>query len=238
MEFYLVAEEKEMTPGKAVIPVWPSCCVGMRLCCREGHFQGGWLLLSPGVCMGDRELIARDLLRTCLKNGHGGVVLDFPPESPQYRELASAILRLARQYGLITVVPYGYPEGDLFCVPTATVSGNFREKMEDVVRQCGADRILLDLERARRDYLFPCPKGDGHPLSFETLRQLTQGCTCYFSRELAQRYFTYHRGAENHFVIFDDLDTLLYKIETTEKLGISKALVFYSEMRDLWPLAK
>lgn len=55
----------------------------------------------------------------------------------------------------------------------------------------------------------------------------------FFSQELCARYFTYSRGGDTHFVLFDDADTLNQKLKVGASLGFSAAFLMWPEIRDL-----
>ena len=57
----------------------------------------------------------------------------------------------------------------------------------------------------------------------------------FFSQDLCARYFTYSRGSESHFVLFDDAGTLSRKIRAGQELGIPFGLLQFPEVEDLLP---
>jgi hypothetical protein len=55
----------------------------------------------------------------------------------------------------------------------------------------------------------------------------------FFSRELCARYYTYmNRDTGAHFVLFDDGDTMLRKVEVARQAGVSVFLAPYEDIRD------
>ena len=55
----------------------------------------------------------------------------------------------------------------------------------------------------------------------------------FFSRELCARYYTYmDRDTGAHFVLFDDGDTMLCKVEVARRAGVSVFLAPYEDIRD------
>ena len=55
----------------------------------------------------------------------------------------------------------------------------------------------------------------------------------FFSRELCARYYTYmDRDTGAHFVLFDDGDTMLRKVEVARRAGVSLFLAPYEDIRD------
>ena len=57
----------------------------------------------------------------------------------------------------------------------------------------------------------------------------------FFSQALCARYFTYRKGGETRFVLFDDAETLRRKLRIARESGIPDALCVYPEVQDLLP---
>ena len=55
----------------------------------------------------------------------------------------------------------------------------------------------------------------------------------FYAEDLCARYFTYRRGGQTHFVLFDDAGTLRRKIEMGQALGIREGFVMLPEVEDL-----
>ena len=54
-----------------------------------------------------------------------------------------------------------------------------------------------------------------------------------YAKELCARYFTYRRGGQTHFVLFDDAGTLKRKMEMGQVLGIREGFLMLPEVEDL-----
>ena len=67
----------------------------------------------------------------------------------------------------------------------------------------------------------------------EELRRLREGKSVYFSEELCARYFTYRTGSENHYVLFDDAQTLRKKAALAENRGIREGFFMLPEVADI-----
>ena len=97
-------------------------------------------------------------------------------------------------------------------------------------------QAALDLQRLRMDFPLPCPSGQGTPLSAEALAALLrEEPAVFFSQALCARYFTYRKGGETRFVLFDDAETLRRKLRIARESGIPDALCVYPEVQDLLP---
>ena len=103
------------------------------------------------------------------------------------------------------------------------------------MRRYGADRTVAALERRAEDFPIPARTGCGTPLTPEALNSLRRSIRAsgYYSPELCARYFTYRRGGQTHFVLFDDAGTLRRKIEMGQALGIREGFVMLPEVEDL-----
>ena len=95
--------------------------------------------------------------------------------------------------------------------------------------------MALALEKTAEDFYLPSPTGSGHPLSPAQLESLKARLSpsIFFSSDLCARYFTYRRGGQTHFVLFDDAGTLRRKIEMGQALGIREGFVMLPEVEDL-----
>ena len=238
MELFIASTPQAPPPPGTYTSVWAACCTGDRLQVCEDLPRGGYLMVLYGKESRDSALLARDILRLCLADEHPGILLDLPPGSEHCGQIVKDLAALCPKYGISLAVPESYAAmgGDLVILPSAPVGGNLQTHLQKAAASYGAGRILLDLERTCRDYLLPCPAGPGHCMDQETFRRLSCGCTYYFSPELCARYFTYRCGTQSHYVVYDDADTLRRKMAHGEELGITKGVMVYGEVKDLWPL--
>jgi len=87
------------------------------------------------------------------------------------------------------------------------------------------------------EFSLPEPSGEGRPLTWEALRQLMaeEAPAVFFSGDLCARYFTYTRGGQTRFVLFDDAETLAQKLRLGGALGYRTAFLVYPEVADLLP---
>ena len=116
---------------------------------------------------------------------------------------------------------------------TALSGGSLQGRLEEACAAYGAQRLALDLERLMMDFPLPCPSGEGIRLSREELSIRMQGRSVFYAEDLSARYFTYRRGGQTHFVLFDDAGTLRRKIEMGQALGIREGFVMLPEVEDL-----
>lgn len=217
---------------------------------RDGHLtrhnllvntKGGLMVLGDRDCgpIRDSRPICHELWRECSGRNYQGVVADFelPPSRDRvaFLEMLSAILsRNGRQLFVPEVYGQRIPRATvLLC--TAISGGTLRQRLEDAAEKFGAERLALDLQRLRMDFSVPCPSGEGTALTGEKLGQLLRQRqpSVFFSTDLCAKYFTLPR--ENRFILFDDADTLLRKIQLGRSMGIQNGFLMYPEVADILP---
>ena len=118
-------------------------------------------------------------------------------------------------------------------IPSALSGGSLQRRLEEALERFGESRTVLALEKAAEDFFLPSPSGSGQPLTEEQLEELKRRLSpsIFFSGDLCARYFTY-MSRENgaHFVLFDDGDTLGWKVEVARKLGVRTFLAPWSDL--------
>ena len=150
--------------------------------------------------------------------------------------LTALLGQLCPQYGLRLFVPEQYAPyaaQATVLLNTAVSGGTLAACLEDGIRRYGAGRLALDLERLRLDFTLPHSANVRRPLTASELRRLREGKSVYFSEELCARYFTYRTGSENHYVLFDDAQTLRKKAALAENRGIREGFFMLPEVADI-----
>ena len=203
--------------------------------------QGGLMSLGDGACppITNPGQLIRQILNECGLRGYQGVLADFeqppaPDRSAFLEELASALS--ARRGRLYIPEPYARDVGNAVpVVCTAISGGTFQQRLEEAVQAWGKTGLALDVQRLRMDFLLPSPSGAGVPLSQQDLDALLRQLqpVTFYSRELCARYFTYHREAEYHFVVYDDANTIREKLRLGSRMGAAAAFLMYPEVQDL-----
>ena len=200
--------------------------------------QGGLLLLSDRDAppLPDPEALAAALERECLRRGFLGAVLDF--EAAPREDLRALAQSLGerfprRRWPLYLPEPYAAPGGTVL-LNSAVSGGDLGQYLREGKQRWR--QAALDLQRLRMDFPLPCPSGQGTPLSAEALDALLrEEPAVFFSQALCARYFTYRKGGETRFVLFDDAETLRRKLRIARESGIPDALCVYPEVQDLLP---
>ena len=76
------------------------------------------------------------------------------------------------------------------------------------------------------------------PADFQR-RLADTGAQCFFDGNLCCKYFTWRKGTEMRFVLFDDTDTAAEKLARIRRAGIGRVCLLYSEWgRDIKALAE
>ena len=202
------------------------------------HTQGGLLCLSDqeAPAVPDSEALADALTRECARRDYPGAVLDF--ESPPRQDLLDLARALGQRFHrqrrtLVLPEPYAVPGGTVL-LNSAVSGGDLGQYLREGRQRYG--QTALDLQRLRMDFPLPCPSGKGRPLNGEELEALlSEGPSVFFSQALCARYFTYRKGGETRFVLFDDAETLRRKLRVARECGIPDAIAVYPEVHDLLP---
>lgn len=193
----------------------------------------GALLLnsSDGSCS---QAVVQSILQECARRRYGTVIVPFPAPALT-ASLARHLYRAGISLWVHETCAHAAP-GGMVLVCTAMSGGDIQRRLRECCRAFGADRIVLDLQRLRMDFPLPCPSGQGTPLSAEALDALLrEEPAVFFSQALCARYFTYRKGGETRFVLFDDAETLRRKLRIARESGIPDALCVYPEVQDLLP---
>ena len=238
MQFYLAATAGDTLPRGRYRPAWASYRLGPRLLSAMGSaaVRGGLLLVGDSRECGPHDVLARDILRECLRRNYDGVVLDWAHNGPDRGTLTALTGQLCRQYGLRLFVPERYAPyaaQATVLLNTAVSGGTLKSCLGDGVRRFGAARLALDLERLRLDFTLPLSANVRRPLTAGELRRLREGKSVYFSEELCARYFTYRAGSEDHYVLFDDAQTLRKKAALAENMGVREGFFMLPEVADI-----
>ena len=146
--------------------------------------QGGLMLVgaSQPIQGGRPRRAAQEILAQCRSRTCAGVILDLElPPSPFLAQLIRLVEEgLAQRQGTL-FLPERYANfsrrASLY-LTSAISGGSLRRRLEEVIAQYGARRLVLCLRRAREDFFLPATKGVGHPISQEELNRLRRRLSC------------------------------------------------------------
>ena len=185
------------------------------------------------------ETLCSELSRECANRAFEGVVADLGGGvTPDRAAFLSSLAPLLQRGKRKLFVPAAYGRqvpAACVLVNTALSGGTLSTLLSDACQTFGPQRVALDIERLRMDFLLPSPTGEGRLLdrpAFETLVN-TLSPNVFFSHELCAKYFTYHKEGKSHFVLFDDADTIRFKLKLGRKLDLRYAFLLCAEVEDL-----
>lgn len=244
MQLYLTATAQQEPAAAALTRSIAHLCYRVgpegRLM-RNAAPKGGFMVLTDAgnPSFHHVDTLMDDVLQECRAGHFSGVVADFEAASTECsQEFLSRLTEELRRQGKRMYVPERlaplYPNASiLFC--TALSGGNFQMRLRKAARAFGARRIALDTQWLRMEFPLPCPSGRGRLLSARELSQLMEQLkpVSLFSPELCANYFTYCRGMEHRFVLYDTADTILKKLRYGAELGCGCSFLFCGEIEDL-----
>lgn len=197
--------------------------------------KGGILgLLTDGASLSQIDInrLASDITAQIKRRGFGGLLIDMPANE-ESAWLTSHLSHAMASQGIVHFVPidlaYYAPNGK-YVIPSAISGGSFAEMLDHYLGLYPPSSLCLDLVRSRNDFLMPSHDPEGRPLSrqeFDALYERSGGG--YYSRELCCRYFTYNKGVETHFVMFDDRETARHKCGLARGRGFFACFALYGE---------
>ncbi len=226
-------------PGCRVAHMDYSIGPGKRLMrnSRSRAFRGG-LLVLPGrnIPSGNSSLLIGELTRECQLRGYGGVVAGFDEVDPMLPALSSRLTARGQRLYLPQELAEDIPDSMALCA-TAISGGSLKARLEELCQKLGPERIALDIQRIRMDFLLPSPEGQGQAISRDELAGLlsSRGGQYFFSADLCACYFTYSENGRHHFVLFDTAASIMKKLSIAQQLGIGEAFLLYSEVQDILP---
>lgn len=208
---------------------------------RNAAPKGGFMVLTDAgnPSFHHSDALISDVLQECRAGHFSGVVADFETVSTEdSQRFLTHLTEELRHQGKRLYVPERlaplYPNASvLFC--TALSGGNFQVRLRKAARAFGARRIALDTQWLRMEFPLPCPSGRGRLLGTKELSALItqQKPVSLFSSELCANYFTYCRGGEHRFVLYDTAETILKKLRFGAELGCGCGFLFCGEIEDL-----
>lgn len=214
---------------------------------KEGHLFRSSVLNARGGLMAvdgrglegpvDPAPFCQEILRECgARNFRGVVCLLGEGRTPQLCRTVQLLGDRLSHQKLTFYVPEQYAGCSSHAralVSSAVSGGSLEQRLRDVLGRYGQERVVLFLERRAEDFFLPSPTGSGQPLSREALRELMDRTqpSVFFSQELCARYFTYmSRESGAHFVLYDDGETLVKKMEVSQKLGVRWAMGMWEDL--------
>ncbi len=219
---------------------------GMRLVESgvSSSMRGGHMIIGDAMYDGrggDASRLTDACFRECSLRAFEGVVFDFEQRPSRHlEELVAEAAPYLKKNGLSVVIPERYARASTdaqVLVPTAMSSGSLHTRLRDARERYGP-RVVLEMERLRRDILLPGPQSEGMQLHKEELDALLseRGGVKFYSQEMCAHYFTYKdTKGSTHFVLFDDAQSFRSKSQAALRMGMDRGFILYPEVEDFLP---
>lgn len=186
-----------------------------------------------GSARGDVAYFCQQVKQQVALFEFGGICCLFEGQGHgAYVEVLEDLRTYCKKNALEFMVTEGYGQvGGKVLLSTAISGGTLAERFQWAVAQYGAERVVMDIQCMREDFLLPSPKGTGVHLSPRELADLSQRARVFYSSELCARYFTYENGSHSlHFVLFDEEGTVREKLRLGKLWHLAGAFVRYHEV--------
>ena len=183
---------------------------------------------------GDPVPCCRQILGECRRRGCRGIVCDF--EGPPCGCLGTLVEILDRNcaaQGWALCVPECYaphaPHARVL-IPSALTHGTLERRLNMALERYGG-RTALAVEWVREEFPLPA-RGRGEPMSQKRLEELLHRLepAVFFDRGLCAHYFTYMKGPQAHFVLFDTPRSIREKLGLANRLGVAFTLLPQPEL--------
>lgn len=179
----------------------------------------------------------RQILGECRRRSFRGIVCDFEgPPAGCLSKLTEILDRNCAAQGWTLYVPEGYaahaPRARVL-IPSALTHGSLERRLREAAERYGPGRAALAVEWVREEFPLPA-RGRGEPISQERLEEMLRRLepAVFFDRGLCAHYFTYMKGPQAHFVLFDSPRSIREKLDRAKALGLSAALLPQPEVED------
>lgn len=226
-----------LTPAHMAYRIGPGPrLLGIRL--PQG-LRGGLMLVDcagfDGV--GDPVGCCRQILGECRRRSFRGIVCDFEGiPTGCMGKLVEILGRNCAAQGWSLYVPESYaphaPQARVL-IPSALAHGTLERRLGEAAEQYGGGRAALAVEWVREDFLLPA-RGRGEPVPQEKLEEMFRRLepAVFFDKGLCAHYFTYMKGPQAHFVLFDTPKSIRAKLDAAQRLGLAAALLPQPEIED------
>lgn len=114
------------------------------------------------------------------------------------------------------------PDG--FFLVDCAVSGGTLEGFLRSALTVSHGKLCVRIQEQAVDFPLPCLSGQGRSLTIDEVSKLKADHRCFFSEALGTNYFTYTQNSRLHCVLFDDFDSLQYKLSLCRHLKIPMVL--------------
>ena len=118
-------------------------------------------------------------------------------------------------------------------ISSALTHGALERRLRGALERYGPQRAALAVEWVREEFPLPA-RGRGEPMGEDRLEELLQRLepAVFFDRGLCAHYFTYMKGPQAHFVLFDTPRSIREKLSLANRLGVATALLPQPEIEN------
>lgn len=210
--------------------------LGIRL--PQG-LRGGLMLVDCAGFdgAGDPVGCCRQILGECRRRSFRGIVCDFEGmPTGCMSKLVEILDRNCAAQGWSLYVPESYaphaPQARVL-IPSALTHGTLERRLGEAAERYGGGRAALAVEWVREDFLLPA-RGRGELVPQEKLEEMFRRLepAVFFDKGLCAHYFTYMKGPQAHFVLFDTPKSVRAKLDAAQRLGLAAALLPQPEIED------
>ena len=186
---------------------------------------------------GDPVGCCRQILAECRRRAYRGIVCDFEgPPAGCLPRLAEILDRNCAAQGWTLYVPEALApcvKSARVLIPSAMTHGTLERRLGQAVEHYGPDRAAMAVEWVREDFLLPAG-GRGEPIAPAALEDMVRRLepAVFFDRGLCAHYFTYMKGPQAHFVLFDTPRSIREKLKTAERAELCAALLPQPEVEE------
>ena len=209
--------------------------------------RGGLMSLSDYGITDDTvysEELLRDIKRECDLRGYDGIVCDFERSPDKFltyfvHEASVYFTKLGMSFYIPAAMGDSAPGAKLL-ISSAVTNGSCSEAYARAVARYTPERVALLYEPVCSDYVMTPDLGLSDSITKTQLSEIMnrEHAVPYYSSELCAYYFTYKDGNNNHFILFDDENSMLKKLTTAKNCGFKEAFILYPDTERVLSILK
>ena len=188
---------------------------------------------KTGLSSCDIDKLFRDITNEISRRNYSGVLLNIKLENLDVGK-AEKLFSLLSQRKITYFLPIELAQMSKdakIILPSSISGGSISEMIKNISDKYTPTRVCIEIIRNCHDFEMPAYKPDGYMLTREKFDALLDEYTpqCFFNADLGCKYFTYRQDGKIHFVLFDDPDTAIYKINLANSHGLHGVFLLCSE---------
>ena len=199
--------------------------------------RSGWMVLTDHRLPdhGSIPAFAAQVRQECRTRRYEAIMFDFEqPANDRAFEIIEAVSASSLPFLVPQIYADAFPQA-MIMVDSAISGGNLKEHLVELQTRW-PNQLCLSLHPLQMRFPLPSNQTVGEIIDAETLKQALKDHTSYFSHDLGCRYFTQQINGQFFFTLFDDADSLRYKLSLADELGIKTAVGLYQELLPFLPI--